>query len=507
MTRNDTKQIADGGWGRQMLAGSIWMIASRWAIRLSGVISTIILARLLAPKDFGIVAMAMIVVGMLEILSQTGQKLALIRLEKIEPEHYDAAWTGSLLVGLGIASLIFAVAPLSVSYFHEPQAIAVMYCLAFRAVLAGAESIGIVDIRRDLQFDRYFILNVLPKLLSVIITVVLAIVLRSYWALVVGILANQILRTVLSYVLKPVLPRLSLKRIGDIWAFSVWSFARALGAYLNTQIGLIAVGGVAGASALGRFSVAADVATSPSREISEPLVAVLYPVMARWQGNVAELKSMYLRTLGWSALICFSTGAGVALVAFDMVHLLLGPKWHDIVPLIPWLALSGTAVGLSTGAYTLFDAIGRPRIGARMIWLRLLILALVMFPIAWQTHDIYAIAVVQFVGNVLFLPGLFAAVGKAIDIHYTDYIAVLWRPSLSASAMASAIITVHSVVPFSGVLRLLLDCTLGASIFLGVSLTLWASCGRPDAPEKDLLHICREQLNAVTRRLEFSKKS
>src|SRR5665213_484578 len=95
---------------RHMVHGSIWMILLRWAIRLTGLVSTIILARLLAPSDFGIVAMAMFVVGMLEILNQSGQKLAIIRHAAPERADYDTAWTLSVLVGFFIAAMIIAVA-------------------------------------------------------------------------------------------------------------------------------------------------------------------------------------------------------------------------------------------------------------------------------------------------------------------------------------------------------------------------------------------------------------
>ncbi len=96
-----------------MLHGSFWMISLRWALRLTGVVSTVILARLLSPADFGVVAAAMIVVGMLEMFNQTGQRLALIRIPEPAREHYDSAWTISVLIRLGVGVAIFLIAPLA----------------------------------------------------------------------------------------------------------------------------------------------------------------------------------------------------------------------------------------------------------------------------------------------------------------------------------------------------------------------------------------------------------
>src|SRR5258708_30549952 len=113
-----------------MLNGALWMIAVRWAIRLTGRVSTVILARLLMPSDFGIVAMAMIVVSTLEIFNQTGQKLVLIRLENPTKDHFDSAWTVSFLIGLAIAVAILAASPLAEFYFHVPKVYPVMQSVA-----------------------------------------------------------------------------------------------------------------------------------------------------------------------------------------------------------------------------------------------------------------------------------------------------------------------------------------------------------------------------------------
>src|SRR3954471_19851009 len=104
MTEPSPEEVPAASWGARMLNGALWMIALRWAIRLTGLVSTVILARLLLPRDFGIVAMAMIVINTLEIFNQTGQKLVLIRLENPTTEHYDSAWTISFLIGLVIAA-------------------------------------------------------------------------------------------------------------------------------------------------------------------------------------------------------------------------------------------------------------------------------------------------------------------------------------------------------------------------------------------------------------------
>jgi O-antigen/teichoic acid export membrane protein len=277
---NEPHAVRDRTPGRHMLHGSFWMISLRWALRLTGVVSTVFLARLLSPADFGVVAAAMIVVGMLEMFNQTGQRLVLIRIPEPTREHYDSAWTISVLIGLVVGGAIFLVAPLTPAYFHDPRTVVVMQCLALRAVLGGLENIGIVDFRRNLQFDRFFWYNVYAKFVSFVVALTVAVVVRNYWALVAGILSAAMATTVLSFTMSAYRPRFSFTRVGEIWGFSIWALIRSIAFYFNGQIDLLAIGGFAGSARMGGYAVAHDVASSPTDEINNPMVAVLFPVMA-----------------------------------------------------------------------------------------------------------------------------------------------------------------------------------------------------------------------------------
>jgi len=467
------------------------MVTLRWAMRLTGVVSTVILARLLTPADFGIVAMAMIVVGMLEMLGQTGQAAAIIRHTSPGREIYDAAWTISVLSGFVIAVAIVAIAPLTKAYFHEPRAVLVVQCLAVRAFLGGLENVGMVDFSRNLRFGGVFQYNIYTKLFSFCVTVTLAFVLRNYWALVAGILSAQVMRTILSYVLHPYRPRLSFVKIHEISSFSFWTLVRSSGSYLTGRVDQIAVGGVAGTSAMGRYTVASDVAASPSAEIMWPLTWVLYPVMAAHQVDPEQLRRLYLQSLGWTFIICASTSVGVALVAPEMVRLILGSKWLDVIPLMGWLALDAGLMGLCLSAYSFLDVVNLPRVGARMQWMRLILLTVAVFPVAYLTKDLVAVAETRFFATAVFIPALFFAVGPHANVTRYDYLLALWRPFAAAAAMAFAVWTANHALPITGNLRLAIDVVLGASTYCGAILVLWQLSGRPDSPERDAINLLK----------------
>jgi len=161
----------------------------RWGRRMIGLVSTLILARLLTPEDFGIVAMAATVASLLEMLTWTGVDLALIREREPTREHYDTAWTIKILQGVLVALLVLASAPIAAMVFDEPRVAGALALLSLRPVLDGLQNIGVVDFRRDLDFGKEFRFGMYQKLMSFSVVVVLAITLRNYWVMIIGMIS------------------------------------------------------------------------------------------------------------------------------------------------------------------------------------------------------------------------------------------------------------------------------------------------------------------------------
>lgn len=469
---------------RHMLRGSIWTIAVRWCLRLMGLVSTVVLARLLTPADYGIVTIATMIVGIVEVFGRTGQYSAIVRHPNPTREHYDSAWTVSLLLGFGLGLIIWALTPITVAYFHEPRAKLVVEILAFRTMMAGSQNIGIVNFQRNLEFGKRFWFNVTPSLVSFVVTMVAAFALRNYWALVIGVMSQHVTNFVLSYVLEPFRPRLCFTKVGEIWSFSFWSLIKNIGAYLNTQIDRVVVGGFAGAAAMGRYYVATDVAVAPSQEMIAPMVSVLMPVMATVQHDPEKRRELYLTVLYWSALICTSTAVGVALIANDMVDLVLGPKWADAKPLMPWLALSYGVLGLGTSVYTTLDTVGLPMFSARLQWVRLMAMVVAIASVAYYYRDLEIIAATRLVVTIAITPTLFFALSKPLGLAPRDFLVALWRPMAAGLAMAVTVLGVNELIAFTGNPRLFLDVAVGALTYGGTLMLLWVLVGRPKGPEQ-----------------------
>jgi lipopolysaccharide exporter len=170
---------------KRMAKGAAWMILIKLSERLLGLMNTMVLARLLVPEDFGLVALAASMWAFLEVLGSFSFDLALIHNQEAEREHYDTAWTLGVLYGVFAALALAALAHPASLYFSNAKLEGVLYVFAACALIQSCKNIGVIAFQKDLDFRREFVYAVLVKVVSISATLALAFALRSYWALAI----------------------------------------------------------------------------------------------------------------------------------------------------------------------------------------------------------------------------------------------------------------------------------------------------------------------------------
>jgi lipopolysaccharide exporter len=480
--------------GRELAVGSAWMIGMRWAIRGVGLLSTVILARLLAPDDFGVVAMAMVAVAILQAFTQSGTDLALLRAETPERGHYDAAWTLEIIQGAALAAALFLTAPLVAGQFEDPRVTAVIRAMSLAPFISGFQNIGVVNFRRELNFRREFLFNVYKRLATFVITVTAALLMRSYWAMVLGYVVGRAIEVTLSYVMSSYRPRLSLSRAGEIWGFSKWLVLTRFSMVINRQFDRWVVGSMGGAASMGNYFIAQDFASSPSDEVIAPMSRAAFPVYSRMRERPAELANAFHRMLSSVVAIAFATGLGMAAVAEDFVHVVLGSKWLGAIPLMPWLGLFAAVFGISRALDTFLLATGRERMSSLMG----LAYALVTIPVIWMAGrqtGIEGIAAAKAATAVVLVSTLVVAGTRAPPLTLRLVVSAAWPPIVSAAMMFSAVKALQATVPVdSHVFGLLRDAIAGAIVYIGCGLVIWLVRGRPAGIEQDLVNEMRRRL-------------
>ncbi len=468
--------------GRSLLHGSAWTVGLRWAVRGLGLINTFVLARLLSPGDFGLVAMAMAAVGLIEVLGETGQRLALIRIPAPTRDDYDSAWTLSILVAVALTLLQWAVSPLAPLYFHTAEAAWLIRLLALRTLIGGFENIGVIAFRKDLRFGADFKFQILQRLATIAVTIGAALWLRDERALVAGILGGRVLSVALSFVLHPYRPRWCTRRIHGLLAFSGWMLAVHVAQFVQDKADEFVVGGVAAPAVMGNYAVAADVATAPTIEVVLPVTRALFPVFARIGEDAGAVRAAFLDVFAASMLISVATGLGMALVAEDFVRLALGPAWLDAVPLVRILAIAGGLYGIMQTGFTVLGAVGHAKLSAQLTGTRAALTVLALTAAA-LLGDVQTVALARTAVTGLFIPGMFLALTRVLPVTLGDLAARGWRPVAAGVPMALLVPLAQHAAPDSPLLRLVLAMAAGAAAYGGTLLLLWRLAGRPEGLE------------------------
>lgn len=471
--------------GRSIALGGAWMIGLRWAMRGLGLLSTFVLARLLSPGDFGLVAMAMLVVGLVEVLGDTGQSLALIRHANPVRAHYDSAWTLGIMVACALTLLLWATAPLAPLYFHDPRAARLIDVLALSVLIGGFENIGVVAFRKQLQFGLEFRLLILQRLATVALTIACALWLRDEWALVAGIVGGQAMGVALSYRLHPYRPRPSVAKIRELLGFSGWMLLVHVAQYVQDKADEFVVGGVASPAAMGLYNVSADTATAPTVEVVLPVTRALFPVFARISADGEAVREAFLDVFAVACMVSVATGVGMALVARDFVAVALGAQWGAAVPLVRILAVGGGLYGVMQASIPVLSATGHARLSAMLTTSRALALVPALV-IAGVLGSVQTVALVRVAITLAFIPGMLLAITRVLPVTFSDLAARVWRPVAAAGPMVAGVAFVHALLPDLAWLRLPLDITAGAAIYPAALLMVWRWSGAPEGPEANV---------------------
>lgn len=471
--------------------GAGWVMAWRFGMRILGLASTLVLVRLLAPADFGLIALASGFMQSVDGLMSLGTEEAVIREAAPDRAVYDTAFTLTALRGL-IASVLVAVAAFpAAEFFGDPRLGPVLLVVALLPLLDGLSNIGAVDFRRNMTFHKEFALMVLPKLGGILVAILAAFLLRSYVAMLCGMLVNRSLRMAMTYVMHPLRPRFSLIAWRALVGYSVWTWLLSLATLLRDRSDSLFLGRMAGTATLGFYSVGAEIAALPMTELIEPLGRASFSgfAAARHEGGAAG--EIFLRLIGLSALLALPVGLGLSAVAAPLTRLALGPGWEQAVPVLQVLAVAGTMLVFGHLSQHLLSAhalLGR-LVGIVLAGAALrVVLLLALIPGFGATGAAMAAAIAIGVEQGLMI----ATALRRFGIGFRGLLAQVWRPVLATGAMGVVLWGFGlGWAPGDG---LVVGVVVGAGVFVVGLLGAWLLAGRPAGAEADLLGLVRPRL-------------
>jgi lipopolysaccharide exporter len=449
-----------------------WAFLLALTIRLLRTARAFLLARLIAPDDWGLMGIALLVVELITSFSQTGITSALIqRKGKLEREEFDTAWTIEAIRGLGLTVIVILAAPLAASLFQNPDATNLLRLMGLGLAIKGMANTGVVDFDRDLEFQRRFVYRTLPHLVEFIVAVSLALILRNAWAMAFGWLAGVTTFTISSFLVHGHRPRLRFvpAEARRMLAFGKWIFGSKMLMYGLLHLDDIIVARVGGAASLAFYQMAYTMSQLAASEITNVTYTVAFPAYSSLQDEPTRLSKAYLRTVQLVALLAFPLTVGIWFIGPEFVDTILGTQWQPLLPALGILLVLGLIRAITGAAEPLLQGIGRPGVITRNRALQLAILAVLIYPMT-NEWGIQGAAWATAIAGVMSIWPLVVA-GKSSAISWSGFGRAVGLPALNSALMLAALIgTAGSGLLPKGGWTLVWAPLLGIAVYFGLVL-------------------------------------
>ena len=355
-------------WSQRVAHAGIWSFALHFAEQLCVFGRVFVVAVLLSPRDFGLYNMATITFMALDALSRTGFEQALIQKKEDIRPYLEVAWTVRCMRGLLLALLLFIAAPWVSAFFKEPDAMVFVRAIGLSFVFQGLINIGVVTFQKNLEFHKEFVYRFSGACMDLVVTVTAALWLRNTWALVVGYLAADLTRMLVSYWIHPFRPRLRFEfgKVKEMLSYGRWILLFGVAVVAGENGAGIIIGRILGAAALGYFQLANRITSLAVRQLGITIHRVAFPAYSELQDSAERLRDAYGKIAGVSAAISIPAAVGIFCMGRDFTRIFLGTKWMPMVPALLILSLSSLIVSIVWTGRPVFMGRGRPDIAFYM---------------------------------------------------------------------------------------------------------------------------------------------
>ena len=446
-------------------------------------LTSIILARLLTPADFGIVAVALVATTVLDQLKDVGTASAIIQRKEVDRVLLDTVFVLNLTLGAVFAGILAILAGPVAAALGNADAASVIRVFAALMVVTAAGLVHQSLLRRTMRFRQIAIITIVQTLTTAAVSLGSAFVGLTYWSLVLGTVVGTVVGTVMLWFCHPWRPTwaFSFASLRSIWSFSWNLFLTNVIYILWSQADKVIVGRFAGGAALGSYTMAQRLVSTPLQTLYGVVGEVSFSAFARRQDDDAALRSGFTRSAAVVALLTFPMLGGIAAVAVPFVSVVLGAKWSEVAPVIVALAPAGAVQSVTFNSAQIFFAKGRADWAFRWGLVHLVLLVpLEIFGARW---GVAGVAWAYAAGVTVIAPFTLLLTARLVSMRVRDYLRALAPFAVCTAAMVLAVLGVGlltSGMGASDVVRLVVGVTTGVVTY-GLLVWIWRPDGLTDA--------------------------
>lgn len=422
--------------------GGIWMTATNISDRSLQIVLLIILARLLSPTDFGLMGISLLTLNGLRRFSRIGFQDALIhRIERDVDEYLHTAWTIEVARGLLLASLAYTAAPAVASFFSEPRALDVLRVIAISPILNGLRNPAVVYFKKNLDFHKQFAYVMSGSVTNFVVAVGLAIIYQNVWALVLGYVSADVVRLLVSYGLdrfRPI-PEFDREYFRDLFAFGKWITGTEALLFIANEGDDAVVGYVLTAASLGLYQVAYQIAKAPAAEVSSIVSSVTFPAYSKLQDDIDSLRAVFFKTIQVTTFVSFPVAVGIIVTAPVFVTGFLGSEWLPIIPVMQLIGVYSLLISLGATFGPVWKALGRPDYITKLVFTRIVIMAILIFPATSQFGIVGAAGVIVGVYIFPMMPIDIFLVVRSVETSFSRFFREISYPLTASVTMGGAV--------------------------------------------------------------------
>lgn len=454
-----------GTLGQRVARGGGWAFFSFGSLQVLGLIRSIILARLLAPSDFGLMSLVWMAIAALGVFAEMGLGPALIQREDVSRDVLNTAWVIQILRGTVLCAVALVASPYIAAFFQAPLLEPILKVIAFTMLIAGFNSVGLILLQKDLDFRRLAYFKLITVTSSVVVTVMAAFILRSVWALVIGELAQAIVWLIASFIVCPFRPKIYLDRrlAGELLGYGKHILGAGVVNYLLTQGDDALVGKVLGTAPLGFYGLAYRLSNMPATGITHIISQVTFPAYSEIQDDPEALKRAYLKTLKFTAMLSVPLAGGLFALAPEIVSVFYGEKWLPMVPSLMVLCLFGLERSIGATVGPLFLGIGKPQLVLYVTLVKLCVMALVIYPLTLH-YGIFGTSLAVTLSAVAVQMVVMPTAAKLIQCRLSTLLRTLLHPFCGAGIMIAMLFSLKAILALPVSLYSLLSLTFIGSL-------------------------------------------
>jgi PST family polysaccharide transporter len=451
---------------KKIFIGTAWTVIGQIARQVISLVVVAILARLLSPGDFGLVAMGYTVKALAYVFASVGMGSAIIQRKELDEDHLSTAYWSSFMAGILMTAVVAGSSPFVSWFFNRPELTWIIAVTAITFTFGGISSTHRDLLERKMKFKHISIIDFCDTLAGSAVAVIMAMKGMGYWSLVAREIAGAFFKIPLYCFASGWRPRLIFKIhcFKNLFGFSSYVLLSNFLNYFNRNADNIIIGKVLGATLLGYYDLAYNFMLKPLQYVSFTTAKALFPALSRIQEDKDGVRIIYLRTVKIISLLTFPMMAGLFVVAPETILVIYGPKWATTVPVLQIFCLVGALQSILTTVGTVYMSQGK---SALMFKMNLIISPFVWFSfIIGVRWGIIGVAICYAIVTCCWTLINHSVANRLISLNLNEFLGVFKRPLIYTVIMAATVTICKSFMGY--LLKVDLVTTLLSLVSCGI---------------------------------------